>query len=158
MTYNKHLLCAVRMLRFCKWFHQRLPAVSIWFLVFRDETLGQINWAMRKWELGFWWLGHSIMEISLWVKSSLFILDSSVIKMQCFVLFFSQSKDDYSDAWLVYFKMFIFDDLSERLGMEEKPSKAMNCLCFHWGIISKHMETQIRVILEGLRKRLFMKV
>ena len=60
---------------------------------------------------------------------------------------------------LVYFKMFIFDDLSERLGMEEKPSKAMNiCLCIHWGIISKQMETQIRVILEGLGKRLFMKV
>ena len=32
------------------------------------------------------------------------------------------------------------------------------CLCIHWGIISKQMETQIRVILEGLGKRLFMKV
>lgn len=158
MTYNKHLLCAVRMLRFCKWFHQRLPAVSIWFLVFRDETLGQINCAMRKWELGFWWLGHSIMEISLWVKSSFIHSGQLSHQNAMFFFFFSQSKDDYSDAWLVYFKMFIFDDLSERLGMEEKPSKAMSYLCFHWGIISKHMETQIRVILEGLRKRLFMKV
>lgn len=91
MTYNKHLLCAVRMLRFCKWFHQRLPVVSIWFLVFRDETLGQINWAMRKWELGFWWLGHSIMEISLWVKSS--FIHSGQLSHQnamfCFVFFLS---------------------------------------------------------------------
>ena len=76
--------------------------------------------------------------------------------MKCY---FSQSKDNYSDAWLVYFKMFVFDDPSERLGMEEKPSKAMNiCLCIHWGIISKQMDTQIRVTLEGLRRRLFVKV
>ena len=55
--------------------------------------------------------------------------------------------------------MLIFDDLSERVGMEEKPSKAMKiCLCMRRGIISKQMETQIRVILDGLRKRLFVKV
>lgn len=43
--------------------------------------------------------------------------------------------------------------------MEEKPSKATKiCLCMRRGIMSKQMETQIRVILVALRERLFVKV